>query len=706
MQEELIQRLRAIRASEEMNLRPSPYLRDSYEDEFGNINPVVLRQYQKIGVMNLLQIPCSILGDDTGLGKTLMVLSTIGYVWMKEPEYVPVILTKKSSLHQWKNETLRFMKDMEVVTVDAEPHARDATYRSFFQDRDPGRKRVLVMTYDTLFKDAKGSVVRDKSWKPAKGSRKALAEERGRFAAVKEKMKGVVDLFEVYFSGRPLEVHDHIRAILKDGVDEAGAPAGWTRDDERMLGDVVRARASLRSAQAALDDAKDQVEPPKAVPGLLSYVRGMVDSDPSAKVMLVMDEMHVLKSHKSQVHLLVDELAKLSSRRVGMTATPVKNRLMEFFALFKIVWPNLFPKVTHFQDAYCVMKFQPIGGGRKVPVVVGYQNLDHFVRAIEPFYLSRRKHDVAKELPELITREVRCELSEEQEELYDLAEAGAFTKGSDADSTQTVIMTAMIRVQQAANSPELIKDDEGNPYQGSSSKIDALIDMLENELDGIKVLVFSRFEQMVSVVGRELEKKKIKYVRITGKENKASEREASRVKYQDPRSGVNVILITTAGTESLNLQATEQVIFLDSPWSYGDYVQTLGRPIRIGSVHKVVVATHLVSVKRGGGKTIDQYVIDKLREKKKLADKVAGEGVKGGLQFVESDLAMELFDEIKKGCGAGSSDALERAKAAVAAAGIKKGKKKGPAVQKKPVAGVTVEDRASLVVPEYDFSDI
>jgi superfamily II DNA or RNA helicase len=636
---------------------------------------------------------------------TLMVLSTVGYVWMKEPEYTPIILTKKSSLHQWKNEALRFMQGMEVVTVDAEPHQRDAVYRTFFREREPGKKQLLVMTYDTLFKDANQSVVRDKSWKPPKGARKALAEERQRFSQVKDSMRAFTELFEAHFSGRPPEIHDHLQAMLKKGFDEAGAPKGWNVRDGEILDQAIRMRAGVRAAQGRLDEAKDLVEPPKVVPGLISYVKEMVESDPSAKVMLVMDEMHVLKNHKSQIHLLVDSLAKLSNRRIGMTATPVKNRLMEFFSLFRIIWPSLFPMISHFQDAYCVVKFQPIGGGRKVPVVVGYKNLDHFVRTIEPFYLSRRKHDVAKELPELITREVRCELSEEQEELYDLAEAGVFSKGSDADSTQTDIMTAMVRVQQAANSPELIKDEEGNPYSGKSSKIESLIEMLENELDGVKVLVFSRFEQMVSIVGKELDKKKIKYVRITGKENKASERESARLKYQDPKSGINVILITTAGTESLNLQATEQVVFLDSPWSYGDYVQTLGRPIRIGSVHKVVVVTHLVSVKRDGSKTIDQYVIDKLREKKKLADKVAGEGVKGGLQFVESDLAMELFDEIRRDHGDGAAEALERAKAATSAAGAKRSKKKAQAHEKKS-PGVTVEERASLVVPEYDFSDI
>jgi hypothetical protein len=79
--------------------------------------------------------------------------------------------------------------------------------------------------------------------------------------------------------------------------------------------------------------------------------------------------------------------------------------------------------------------------------------------------------------------------------------------------------------------------------------------------------------------------------------------------------------------------------------------------------------------------------------------------VKGGLQFVESDLAMELFDEIRRDHGDGAAEALERAKAATSAAGAKRSKKKAQAHEKKS-PGVTVEERASLVVPEYDFSDI
>lgn len=699
MDDDLVKSLRALRTSAGFDLKPSHYLRDRYVNEHGVENQVSLRNYQKIGIMNLLQVPCSILGDDTGLGKTLTSLSTVGYVWLKEPEFVPVILTKKSSLHQWADETRRFMQGMEVVTADDEPHARDKTYESFFLKGDPSVKKLLVMTYDTLFKDAQESVVRDRSEKPPKGSRKALADAREAVRNVQARFDPLKIIFEAHFEGRMMDIHDHIRSILKTGEDPNGTPIGWTEKDEKALRDIMAVHTELAAAKRAVEVAKDVVEPPKVVKGVIQYVMDMMEARPGTKLMLIMDEMHVLKNPKSKTHELVAKLANMSERRIGMTATPVKNRLMEFFALFKIIWPSLFPKVTHFQNDYCLVKMQPIPGNRKVPVVVGYKNLDGFVQKIEPFYLSRKKQDVAKELPELVTREIRCELSNMQEELYDLAEVGALTKGSDADTSTAEVATAMVRLQQAANAPDLIKDEEGNPYRGGSCKIDALMDLLEDELEGVKVLVFSRFEQMISLIGEEMTKRKIRYVRITGKENKASDREKSRATFQNPDSGVNVILITTAGTESLNLQATEQVIFVDAPWSYGDYAQTLGRMIRIGSIHKMVVATHLIAVKQDGGKTIDQYVIAKLREKKKLSDKVSGEGIKGGLQFVDSDITMDLFQEIRAAKGQDVGHIVQRAKEAVASAG---GKKKGS----KKTQAQTPHIESHPVVSVPDMSDL
>ena len=123
-------------------------------------------------------------------------------------------------------------------------------------------------------------------------------------------------------------------------------------------------------------------------------------------------------------------------------------------------------------------------------------------------------------------------------------------------------------------------------------------------------------------------------------------------------SGVNVILITTAGSESINLHSAEHMIFFDSPWSWGDYLQIIGRMIRIGSVHTSVVATHLLAQKKDGKKTIDQHVIKALRSKKHLADKVAGDNLPGGLKFTQDMGAMDIFHEIRSGRNAGDKGTL------------------------------------------------
>lgn len=643
-----------------MKLKPSPYLKDRYVDEWGVEQPVVIRNYQGQGIMNLLQVESMILGDDTGLGKTLTVLSAIGYVWMKEPEYIPVIVTRKSSLYQWGAEVEKFMKGMEAVTVDHAPFERDAVYRDFFLGHDRSRKRLLITTYDILFKDMDESVVRDRTAPEGKAAKAALRKSSKELKSARKALKAAKEAFErqktefkARFDGRPYEVHAYLQDVLKppENGDPRPEPSGWTADDERIASATVAGRDAVKAAQAEVDRLNDVVAPPTVIPGVLNYVKELRSRDPDVKVMFVMDEVHWLKNHQGKMHKSLTQLAALADRRIGMTATPVKNRLMEFFALFRIVQPSLFPKVTYFQNEYCIMKLQPIGKGRKVPVVVGHskKQLEKFSSAVEPYYLSRKKHDVAKELPQLVTREILCELTPEQEELYELAELDLIESGSDPDAERADVLKSMTMVQQACNAPQLLMDpDTEEPFDGGSSKRQAIVETLTEDLVGVKTIIFSRFEKMISLIEQDLIREKVKYVRITGKESKAKERNEAKDLFQDPGSGTDVILITLAGGESINLHAAEHIVYVDSPWSWGDYVQINGRAIRIGSKNQSVLATHLIARRRSGAKTIDDYVIKKLRQKKVLADAVAGESLKDGLKFVQSDDHMDIFGMIKE----------------------------------------------------------
>lgn len=695
---EHLQKLRQIRSQKDMALKPSPFLRETFVDEAQEQLPVVLRSYQKSGIMNLLLSPRMVLGDDTGLGKTLEVLTAIGYVWLKEPDYVPIVLARKSALHQWALETEKFLRGMEVVTIDGNPFERNAIYEDFFRNYDANRKRLLIVTYDILLKDSQESIVRKADHKALPAEKKALTKAKKTLKAAKQAADQESKLFEAWFNDRPYEIWDHAKTVVAVNPDKPPRPPlpnNWNDDDEvrvKSYAQLLDAMSSWTTEVARLDAI---VHPTIVAPGVMQHLKAAQAANPNLKFMLVMDEAHVIKNHKGKIHATVADLAKCCERVYGLTATPVKNRLMEFFSLFRVVVPGLFPKVTWFQNEFCVTKLQRIGGGRSVPIVVGYKNLSKFVDVIEPFYLSRRKYDVADELPKLVTRELQCELTDLQEDLYDMAEAGLLEKDADPDASSAAVLGAMTYVQEAVNSPTLLTNEDGEPWEGESPKINVLLELLEDELDGVKTIVFSRFERMISLIEEALKAKKIKCVRITGKENKAADREKAKALFQDPKSGVNVVLITEAGSESINLQAAEHFVLIDSPWSWGTYLQLIGRMIRIGSRHVMTVATHLVAVRKSGQKTIDHYVIKKLKTKKALADKVAGEGLKDGLKFVPHDDAMEILSMLKEG-REGPGKPLGSSKPTKARSGSSKPTKAPSCVKEDPKASIVDVDLSEI----------
>jgi SNF2 family DNA or RNA helicase len=96
-------------------------------------------------------------------------------------------------------------------------------------------------------------------------------------------------------------------------------------------------------------------------------------------------------------------------------------------------------------------------------------------------------------------------------------------------------------------------------------------------------------------------------VRVTGKETD-EEREKARIAFQEGKT--NIICITTAGGEALNLQRGKHVVFLNRPFDPGTYIQFIGRIRRFGSQHKKVLVWHL-----NCEDTIDEHVDAVLDEK-------------------------------------------------------------------------------------------
>jgi hypothetical protein len=373
-------------------------------------------------------------------------------------------------------------------------------------------------------------------------------------------------------------------------------------------------------------------------------------------LVVIFDEATAFKNMSTKTWEIARYLSDRSHRVYGLTGTLLKNHLMEGYSIYKVIKPDLFTTKTQFYADYCYVEMQSVKGNRKIPIVKGYQNLDHFRARIDPFFLGRKKYAVSNELPSLTTREVVCELSPAEETKYREALAGILElgDGSVREFEENKALVSLIYCQQVVDSLSLLRFKEGDTISTDDdvhklgtlgSKEQELVDLITGELDDEKVIVFTRFESLVGRLQALLKRVGVQSTRITGTD-KNEARIANQAAFQDLNSKTKVIFITAAGNEAINLQAAVGLVFYDLPWSWGDYVQTLGRMIRIGSPHQKVVAFHLMAEKTGtlreDVKTIDHHILAMLRKKKNLIEKVLGEGAVGALKVERGNPILEL----------------------------------------------------------------
>jgi SNF2 family DNA or RNA helicase len=406
------------------------------------------------------------------------------------------------------------------------------------------------------------------------------------------------------------------------------------------------------------------------------------------KFMVAFDECQEFKNDETHAFLGADYVSQRAMRVYGLTATPIKNRLVEFYNIMRVVMPGLFPGITRFKDTFCKQELKTIYLGknkkRMVKEVTGYKNLDVFVEAMSPYFLARPATMVEGQLPQLSSRKAVVEMNARQKKLYAEAVAGIVylkkTKQRFLDAQEALKAAgqnpseklvkdyelrlakyeealtegalennkgaALVYCQLVANGGRWVDKEE----DWESPKEDEFRRLVVDELDGRKVIVFTRFKTGIPVLEKILDKEGIKHCKVTGDEND-TQREAAKKVFQDPDDPHRVIFITAAGSAAINLQTASILIFFDSPWSYGDLVQILGRFRRLGSQHQHILAIHMVS--EG---TIDEHVLDLLEEKKDLVDKVVGRFSEGALAFnKEVDVGTEqsevanLFSKIFSG---------------------------------------------------------
>jgi len=197
------------------------------------------------------------------------------------------------------------------------------------------------------------------------------------------------------------------------------------------------------------------------------------------------------------------------------------------------------------------------------------------------------------------------------------------------------ILDALLKLRQACCDPRLLKLKQAARVK-QSAKLEMLMAMLPEMLEeGRRVLVFSQFTTMLKLIQEELDKKKIRYTKLTGQTRKRDQA------IQRFTSGeVDVFLISLkAGGVGLNLTAADSVILYDPWWNPAVEAQAMDRAHRIGQDKPVFVYKLLTE------NTVEEKILALQNKKKALAEAVYAEGKGERFELTEQDLKV-LFEPL------------------------------------------------------------
>lgn len=377
---------------------------------------------------------------------------------------------------------------------------------------------------------------------------------------------------------------------------------------------------------------------------------------------LVLDETHKIKNPESLIRAMIETLQARFARVWGLTATAIKNHLEEFYSITSCIGISPLGTLNRFREDFCF--WEPVQHGPKVDrVITGYKHLDLFRVGMRPFYWGRSQAQVHEPMPKLTTVYHPVEMSRAESKLVlEDIPSGAYvlppTLKKVAGEWELVerdpsnLMTMLSVMQIVANSSALLDRSDRKAFlsRSLSAKEEVLLDLLDGDLAGEHVLCFTKYRSWIDRLDYLTENGHYtdrKFLRITGAET-GKQREHNRLLFQnDP--DYNFLMLNSAGIEGSNLQQAAHLICLDLPWSWGDFIQLVGRMVRMASPHSACTLHILFSLG-----TVDEYVIEVQKSKKGVFERILGNAGTAGILEAE-DLSQEL-DAIATGLEDESDD--------------------------------------------------
>ena len=346
--------------------------------------------------------------------------------------------------------------------------------------------------------------------------------------------------------------------------------------------------------------------------------------------LVILDEAQYIKNANTNAYQMIQQLS--SKHRICLTGTPIENHLGELWSLFNFLSPGLLGSSRQFTQIF------------RTPIEKqGDPNRKHSLnQRVYPYMLRRTKEEVIKELPSKTEVIQNIELLDEQQDLYESIRLAMHAKLQEVieqkglAGSQIFILDALLKLRQVCCHPRLLKLKQANQVT-SSAKLDFLLNMLTELTEkNRKVLIFSSFSSMLSIISEELKKLSIDHVILTGS---TLDRVTPINTFQQGLVPVFLLSLKAGGT-GLNLTTADTVIHYDPWWNPAAESQATDRAHRIGQT-KPIFVYKLMTIG-----TVEEKILIMQKKKRALLDGLFAERTPTKVGLTKEDLSM-LFQPIE-----------------------------------------------------------
>jgi len=327
---------------------------------------------------------------------------------------------------------------------------------------------------------------------------------------------------------------------------------------------------------------------------------------------LVLDEAQHIKNHSTQNSRAAKRLR--SDHRLVLTGTPMENSVSDLWSIMDFLMPG-------YLGGYELFRHHT-----EAPIARGGQDAAEaharLRRKLQPFLLRRLKKEVARDLPPKILKIAHCTLTPDQRQVYQqVLEASrrrlsSLVQQQGFQRSRMEVLKVLLQLRQACCHLDLLKLP-GLESEQPSGKMDLFFELLDEAIDGgHRVLVFSQFVSMLTILRRELEQRELRYCYLDGS---TKERQKEVRTFNTSRDIPLFLISLKAGGTGLNLTGADTVIHYDPWWNPAVEEQATDRAYRIGQ-RRTVYSLKLIT-----RDTVEEKVLALQQRKQASIDAVLGQ---------------------------------------------------------------------------------